>query len=79
MAQQTIAIHPTLSRIRERGYWRTIIRPAQFEPERIGQSAHIRGKRLGSDNECSVGLSESDSEYEPDSDAAGLADRCERL
>jgi len=35
MAQQAIAIHPTLSRIRVQGYWRTIIRPSQFEQERI--------------------------------------------
>lgn len=36
MAQQTITTHPTLGHIRERGYWRTLIRPARFEPERIG-------------------------------------------
>lgn len=41
MAQQTISIHPVLSRIRTRGYWRTIIRPAQFEPERIADLATL--------------------------------------
>ncbi len=41
MAQQTIATHPTLNRIRERGYWRIIIRPAQFDPERIAEPQQL--------------------------------------
>jgi len=35
MAQQTVDVHPALGRIRQRGYWRMVVRPMDFQQDRI--------------------------------------------